>query len=155
MRKKESRKLGECKSVEEAVTLREAVAADWARKLRVNKLLGRGNDSYENVRNATLDVNIRKLAVRDVTTDTSISVRTVLYSVMIVICAVTCLVQFGVLSVLKEWLYPGIQIFVIVPSMVNSIRRQLDKLKDQRMLSASVEQKLNTADKIGGEADGT
>ena len=155
LRKKENRKLSECKSIEEAVTLREAVAADWARKLRVNKLLGRGNDSYENVRNATLEVNIRKLSVRDVTTDSSIAVRTVLYSVMIVICAVTCLVQFGVLSVLKEWLYPGIQIFVIVPSMVNAVRRQLDKLKDRRMLSASVEQKLNTADKSGGESDGT
>jgi hypothetical protein len=74
---------------------------------------------------------------------------------MIAICAVTCLIQFGVLADLKGWLYPGIQIFVIVPSMVNAVRRQLDKLKDRRMLSASVEQKLNTADKSGGESDGT
>ena len=155
IRKAESRKLGECKSVEEAESLREAVAADWARKLRVNKLLGRGNDSYDNVRNATLDVNIRKLAVRDVTTDAKISKRTVQYAVLVAVCAVTYLLPFAKISDLFQWLYPAVQIYVIVPGMINGISGLTEKVKARKELSKAVAEKLEMKNRIGGEADGT
>ena len=155
LKNRKVRKLNECKSVEEAVSLREAVAADWARKLRVNKLLGRGNDSYDNVRNATLDVNIRRLAVRDVTTDSKIASRTVLYAVLLAVCAVTYLLPIGKAAGLFQWLYPGIQIYVIVPTLLNRIIDQFDKVRTRKVLSMSVAEKLDSAKRTGGEADGT
>ena len=65
-----------------------------------------------------------------------------------------CLLPLGKTEGLNILLYPGIQIFVMVESLLNGISKQYDVVKTRKELSDSVAGKLNH-EKNGGEADGT
>jgi len=135
--------ISRCKNIDEAVSVREAIAIDWARKLRVNKLLGRGNDSYDNLRNAVLDVNIRKLAVKDVETDHSVSRRTVLYAVSVICAATAGLLIPGTSYDFTDFLYTGIQLLAVVPGALDSAASEYQKLKSRKTVLASFARKLD------------
>ena len=143
----EEKRLSECRNVEEAVSVREAVSLDWARKLRVNKLLGRGNDSYDNVRNAVLDVNIRVLSRRDVETDHDTAFRAICYLAIAGIALVSLFVPFGTAGCLTA----ASACLIVAPSAIRSAAGKFRILSDRHDLSKTVSSILADDSNASGE----
>ena len=143
----EEKRLSECRNVEEAVSVREAVSLDWARKLRVNKLLGRGNDSYDNVRNAVLDVNIRILSRRDVETDHDTAFRAICHLAIAGIALVSLFVPFGTAGCLTA----ASACLIVAPSAIRSAVGKFRILSDRHDLSKTVSSILADDSNASGE----
>ena len=148
-RRAADKRLANCKSVPEAVSVREAVSLDWARKLRVNKLLGRGNDAYDNVRNSVLDVNIRVLARRDVETDRETFLRTLCYAVIASAVLVTVLLPLGDTAACVSHLIAAVAAFVIGPAAIKSASEKYAILSDRHDLSKTVSSVLSSGQASG------
>ncbi len=148
-RKKLDSRLAACKSVDEAVSVREAVSYDWAKKLRVNKLLGRGNDSYDNVRNAVLDVNIRKLAVDDVYTDLNTALRAFAFAAIALLTVLPFIFPIGTIWICSRYVFTSAALFIVVPLAMRGAADKYAILRRKKEFSGEVSAALSDKPETG------